>query len=90
MELKEGEVICPECNGTGGEGSWWCMHCHGTGKLDWVESIVGKKIIPIWGQQTLKTLPNETLDNRLDKTTAIQIILYVEQVMKDLNGDKNE
>ena len=51
MNLESGEVICIECNGTGGIilGSFnnpdliYCNKCNGTGKLDWIENIVGKK-----------------------------------------------
>jgi len=41
LKLDEsiGEVICPQCNGNG----FFCNKCLGTGKLDWVEQIVGKK-----------------------------------------------
>jgi hypothetical protein len=56
MELKEGEQICTECNGTGEKslGSWKdksgrlsvimtsCKKCLGHGKLDWIEEVVGK------------------------------------------------
>ncbi len=41
IKLNEsvGEVICPVCEGKG----FFCDKCLGTGKLDWVEQIVGKK-----------------------------------------------
>ena len=51
MKLKEDEVICPDCNGkgsvpassmTGVEYKEKCEKCLGSGKLDWVEIIVGK------------------------------------------------
>ena len=51
--LKEGETICPECNGKGEypvvnekgiiRGYNICEKCLGHGKLDWVEVIVGKR-----------------------------------------------
>jgi len=53
VDLKEGEVACPLCEGTGrtpeiqylisplfGEES--CPKCKGCGKLDWIEMVVGK------------------------------------------------
>jgi len=55
IKLKEGEVICDKCNGTGGEyqdpnvgpkmSNYFikCDKCYGSGKLDWIENIVGKK-----------------------------------------------
>ncbi len=53
-KLKDGEIICDECNGAGKitdrrfvnlESDPYvkrCPKCHGDGKLDWVENIVGK------------------------------------------------
>jgi DnaJ-class molecular chaperone len=56
MELKEGEVICPKCKGSGNQADWMhlpdyrvhmeCCHCNGSGKLDWIENITGKKEKP--------------------------------------------
>jgi len=53
MKLEEGEVICPQCEGTGKPNNnkfenfylvpKVCDKCHGSGKLDWIENIVGKK-----------------------------------------------
>lgn len=46
--LEEGEVFCDRCNGTGivdntkGSGTYNCRKCLGTGKLDWIENVVGK------------------------------------------------
>ena len=74
----KGEMICPECKGhcivaTGTtvsefdssviENATICSKCHGDGKLDWIENIVGKKEpqiidfkgdIKIWGQKVLR------------------------------------
>jgi len=47
-QLREGEILCPECNGTGERkplrkgGLSACKKCRGHGKLDWVEAVVGK------------------------------------------------
>jgi hypothetical protein len=56
--LKEGEIICPVCNGKGyvcdkDENNCEdqkdcfvcpsCRKCGGTGKLDWLETIFGKQ-----------------------------------------------
>lgn len=38
VELEQGEVICSSCSGVGS-----CSKCHGDGKLDWIENILGKK-----------------------------------------------
>ena len=50
MNLKPGEIICPKCeaNHIVGKGKltiWGCEKCKGTGKLDWIEAVVGKKRI---------------------------------------------
>jgi hypothetical protein len=61
--LKEGETICPECNGTGKNGPGKrlgiiiaCRKCLGTGKLDWLERIFGKNI-RIFNPYNSMTLP---------------------------------
>ena len=48
--LKEGETICPVCNGSGENNpgkrlgmTMACRKCQGHGKLDWVEMVVGVK-----------------------------------------------
>ena len=48
VELREGELICPECKGSGTKDNEvdkkfynLCPRCWGDGKLDWVESICG-------------------------------------------------
>lgn len=50
-ELKEGESHCEDCDGWGKiekDKKWYvCKECQGTGKLDWVERVVGKKPISI-------------------------------------------
>ena len=55
MDLKPGEIICDKCNRTGDRytdaiyvemyGNKACTKCHGAGKLDWIETIVGKKAL---------------------------------------------
>jgi len=45
VEKEDGENIyypCPVCSGTEKQFNY-CFTCMGTGKLDWVEIIVGKK-----------------------------------------------
>lgn len=49
-ELKEGELTCDKCNGTGcipskdnpHEIASLCSKCQGAGIVDWIENIVGK------------------------------------------------
>lgn len=46
MKLNLGEIICDQCNGSGYNmrpNHYKCPKCHGAGKLDWIEVIVGKK-----------------------------------------------
>ena len=53
--LEEGEVLCPQCMGTGRAGSLKvkekpvsyteldiCGKCWGDGKLDWIDLVMGK------------------------------------------------
>jgi DnaJ-class molecular chaperone len=54
--MNEGELICDKCKGSGM--SWFnsiCKKCQGTGKVDWIENIIGKKMIErIPTQQAIK------------------------------------
>ena len=56
MKLKEGEVICDKCDGTGyvvdpllsqqerkRRIHPWCPKCHGFKKVDWVSNAIWKK-----------------------------------------------
>jgi len=49
VDLKAGEIECPKCNGTGHDVEdkkhfyIWCEKCQGSGKVNWIEAIVGKK-----------------------------------------------
>jgi len=44
INLKDGEVICPECKGHSyNDYSRYCHRCFGAGKLDWIDMIVGKE-----------------------------------------------
>jgi len=52
--LNEGEMVCDKCEGFGSipsklkprEIACICKKCNGTGKVDWIENIVGKKPPP--------------------------------------------
>lgn len=57
MKLEAGDVICPQCHGTGHPDNnrvkeyelkynivpKVCDKCHGSGKFDWIEAVVGKR-----------------------------------------------
>ncbi len=56
MDLKEGEIICDKCRGTGSikvkrdptksgpyRPTMICLKCLGEGKFDWIENIIGVK-----------------------------------------------
>ena len=54
MDLKPGDIICPDCKGTGYDLKIndypfgykmhpHCDKCNGEGKLDWIEAVVGKR-----------------------------------------------
>lgn len=61
MDLTPGEIKCDKCKGTGYDlkipkleynyayynKHYPCVKCDGTGKLDWIEAVVGKKQEPI-------------------------------------------
>jgi len=69
MELKSGEVVCDQCQGTGlwtefyrGGDDIWCDKCLGTGKLDWIEVITGKRFLTINITTTKITPKSRKLD----------------------------
>jgi len=41
-EVKEGEIICPKCNGSGNDKNnvYICEMCDGEGKVDWVSAAM--------------------------------------------------
>jgi len=49
IELSDGEVMCPKCEGRStvyGQGTGMynsCDRCWGSGKLDWIELVMGKE-----------------------------------------------
>ena len=49
MDLNPDEIKCDQCNGTGYDLKinmtkyLNCLKCQGTGKLDWIEAVVGKR-----------------------------------------------
>lgn len=53
MQLRPGEVECKKCKGTGVTNphakkgmalmGYKCLNCDGSGKLDWIENVTGKK-----------------------------------------------
>jgi hypothetical protein len=57
MILEPDEVICNRCDGSGEEPGEFvggfeitCSRCWGTGKLDWIENIMGKiSRLPLFG-----------------------------------------
>ena len=49
--MTKDEMVCSECGGIGGVGDILqdeCPKCLGTGKLDWIENVVGKRD-KFWG-----------------------------------------
>lgn len=64
LKLKEGELVCDKCEGKGGNAynhpsddltkpEWVrCQKCQGTGKVDWIENIVGKKPPEMFGSSS--------------------------------------
>jgi len=71
VHLEEGELICDKCEGEGviiysnideSYADLTCDKCAGTGKVDWVENIVGKKLIPAMDSSSQIHIHNDTLD----------------------------
>ena len=56
QELRDDEVECSNCNGSGAEGKiephiklyYICVYCNGNGKVDWVRGITKTKNFHIW------------------------------------------
>lgn len=94
FNLKEGEYICPDCGGTGINNqskvhksmASSCFTCWGSGKLDWIEMIRGKKA-------PFKTLSaNWTLEVDQDMTALFDVDVekeivdvLAEQIAKDVD-----
>jgi len=68
MKLGSGEIKCDRCNGVGftpnnGEHESICSKCHGVGKLDWIEVVVGKNLGFIITKQKLNPQTRQ-IENR--------------------------
>lgn len=91
------EFICEPCKGTGCHGALTkdvkdprflhCPKCYGTGKLDWIENIVGKKadIINLssnWGMSSTsisKSLRDVNLENEMADLLAKEMANQLDQ-----------
>ena len=83
MKLKDGEVACHKCGGTGKLKEWGmregfrvtpeCHVCHGEGKLDWIERVIGKEPYynPIYG--STEKMAKEIADE-IDKEIIASVI----------------
>ena len=88
MKLKDGEVVCHKCNGTGKLKEWGmgggftvtpeCHVCCGEGKLDWIERVIGKEryYSPIFGDPS--TMAKEIADE-IDKEIIDSVIKEAEK-----------
>ena len=74
MKLKDGEIICPECKGTGRESestisaagyemTFECKKCQGDGKFDWVERVMGKTPRPFDMETIYATMAKQIADD---------------------------
>jgi len=96
-KLKDGEVICPECDGfrykkyhqltrreKDRKGLIHCPKCQGSGKLDWIENITGKKDIIIKVKHLTPKNRKLKKDWTIQDTTtdAIDAFLYSMESMK--------
>lgn len=96
MNFKPGEMICEVCNGhryiKKNNVKIPCFHCQGTGKLDWIENIIGKTFqLSPCSRSTLGPWINsifyDKVTNKLKQFDGKKWILYKE---KKIEGDINE
>ena len=74
VELGPGEILCPQCKGTGKSEPWAvgqfkvepeCPKCLGDGKFDWIDMIMGKtrspyyKAMEAWVDEAAKGMAEE-------------------------------
>lgn len=77
MDLKEGEIICDKCKGTGStkiqrnstmSGPYhpvmMCLKCLGEGKLDWIENITRARMF-FFNFDSLPKIDKDTLSKSL-------------------------
>lgn len=102
--LEEWEMLCDKCNGLrysreNGIRGIRCPECQGTGKVDWLENILGKA--PMKGSDTSEWLPPAGFDrgvhddaidamaqqlaNEIDKEILESILESAEQTNKIMN-----
>lgn len=98
MKLNPGEVICDQCNGTGSPdnninddiiNSFHCEKCHGYGKLDWVEAVVGKKRYR-WEDTEIISTPLTAKERRLKDLWTVEFNHEVKSIFSEalFNGIK--
>ncbi len=95
-KLKEGEEICDSCRGTGKVLSSnvaspcnECPKCHGTGKLDWIEKVTGKRKPSTVDQffEMLDDLYGSEIKELSDNTYSVTLPKAARKV--NLNGFKS-
>ncbi len=102
-KLEPGEISCPDCDGSGTQelggnsedtfGNKWdlrcpCDKCHGKGKLDWIEQVVGVHDEP-WVNVTINREPIYVSKEMIDGDWSYQneIVQKMSQQLAD-NIDK--
>lgn len=93
--LKEGEVICPKCNGTGGIDDGHsdedliktCGKCFGDGTLDWIELAMGKpsRMKTYFAADWTKSMSDflgEQLAKEIDKEVLEKVIFEANKQIK--------
>lgn len=78
MKLNVGEILCPKCQandivGKGKPTVFGCDKCHGKGKLDWIENVVG-----------IRQQPRSALDNPNIK----KLISNMEETLEQFEFEK--
>lgn len=81
IPLKEGEIVCNDCNGCGEINIFEddedihyenCSKCKGTGKLDWIEVVVGKRKAMFKIDYDINSLYSFTINSINSKSSGIE------------------
>lgn len=94
FNLKEGEYICPDCGGTGinknskmpNKMASSCFTCWGSGKLDWIEMIMGKRPRKLKGRWTIN-VSKEIQSFRNSYTKQELVDKFSEQIANDIDKE---
>lgn len=74
--LREDEIICPVCKGTGQfeQSIYVCEKCDGSGKVDWITNAVTRK----------------KKRSSLDELNVRRIVMHIKSIVNDLQFEPND